>query len=529
MKRFAGSSLLRSIRFRCSAKSARRVLRGGMGRRRIPFPVLVLLPCVIGSLCASKVFALSFSAASTLQTGNGDVSVAVGDVNGDGRVDLVSASTASFRVLIGNGNGTFQSAITRGTLVSFINNNAIVKLADVNDDAKTDVVIFSGGLAGVIPGVSGLIDVFLGNGDGTFQASIETTISVAGFPMDYVVADFNGDDYPEIVVFNQILTGNGDGTFQPAVPFSGGGAHVLVADFNGDHLPDLVGLYPNDGVSLLAELRYSEGNGDGTFDSAVVHSLAGGWLERDTCAVTGDFNRDGQVDVAYSYTGYSASNKGYRVLLGTGTGSFQSPIETALLTSYGVVQFVAGDFDGDGMTDVVTGNQGNTTPVANAGYFKNGYLDLSQPLTVFRSVGGGSLRSKGTLPLAKLSQVRMQARDLNGDGKTDVVLVGTTSGTTSVYTLINSTKPNPTVSITGGRTFSTTGRKVMLKGRATDTKGELDRVEVKAGRAAYTRVKGIKSWTYTARPRPGRNLYQFRAVDVSGVFSGIVRVTVFRR
>lgn len=531
MNGFARFLLPPTERFWCSSVSAEEVAAGRFPSLGNLFRETVVLLFTAGALGAPNLFALSFSPATVIPTSSGDVSVAVGDVNGDGLADLVSASAASFRVLIGNGNGTFQSPINRGNLISSINNNAIVKLADANDDQKTDIVVFSGGHAGVIPGVSGLINLFLGNGDGTFQTSIETRISVAGLPMEFVVADFNGDDLPDIVVFDQILMGDGDGTFQPAASFAGGGAHVLAADFNGDQILDLVGLYPKSESTLQAELRYSKGNGNGTFDNAVMFNLAGGSIERHTCAVTGDFNQDGKVDVAYSYSGSSVSNRGYRVLLGTGTGSFQAPVETASLTQYGVVQFCAGDFDGDGRTDVVAGNQGNLSPaVSTAGSFSNGFLDQTQPLTVFRSAGNGRFSSRGALPLAQVSNVRMLASDLNRDGRPDLVLTGTGSFTvsTSIYTLLNTTKPNPIVTLTGPRSFSTTRGRITIRGKATDTRGELARVEFKSGNAGYSTAKGTRSWSFVARLRRGRNICLVRAVDVSGIASRIVKVAVQR-
>lgn len=509
---------------RCSPLNPVRPRYSGMAH----CPAIGILLLAIWALGGSKSHALSFSAPSVVPVGTGDVSVAVGDVDGDGRVDLVSASSSSFRILIGNGNGTFQSPIIRGTLVSFINNNALVKLVDVNDDQNLDVLIFSGGFEGVIPNVSGLINVFLGNGDGTFQTSIETMISVAGFPMGFVVADFDGDDFPEVVVSDRILKGNGDGTFQTATAFAGGGAHVLTGDFNGDQIPDLVGLYPKNGSSLVAELRYSKGNGNGTFDGAVAFTLAGGFLERDTCALTGDFNKDGKVDVAYSYTSGAIDGKGYRVLLGTGTGSFQSPILTTTLTPYGVVQFCAGDFDGDGRTDVLPGNQANSMPIGGNGYFSNGFLDQTQPLTAFRSSGNGGFSSRGTVAMARISHVRMVTADLNRDGRPDLALVGSVSGSASVYTLLNTTMPNPAVTVTGKKILSTSRGTITIKGHATDTKGELARVEVKAGRAAYAPVNGTSTWKYPARLRSHKSTFLFRAVDVSGVLSRVAKVTVLR-
>jgi hypothetical protein len=137
--------------------------------------------------------------------------------------------------------------------------------------------------------------VLLGNGDGTFRASVP--YAVGSGPGVVVAADFNGDGHIDLAVENvgthdvSVLLGNGDGTFRPPVRYPAGMSPggLAVADFNGDGKPDLVVANHNSSnVSVLL------GNGDGTFRPA--EHYAAGWTPAGVAV--GDFNGDGRLDVA---------------------------------------------------------------------------------------------------------------------------------------------------------------------------------------------------------------------------------------
>lgn len=195
----------------------------------------------------------SFRPPSAIATGLAPGAIVVGDFNGDGKPDLLFAdgytfpaglSTApqgaSISVVIGNGDGTFQSPAiySEGAAPTSI------AIGDFNGDGKTDIVV---GLP------ANNFDIFLGNGDGTFQpvAHVPTPMPVKSI----AVADLNGDGKLDVVFPWGYELGNGDGTFQAAVQFGVTGTSVAVADFNRDGRADVVVAGPNGLVVLLGAPR----------------------------------------------------------------------------------------------------------------------------------------------------------------------------------------------------------------------------------------------------------------------------------
>jgi hypothetical protein len=257
-------------------------------------------------------------------------SLLTGDFNGDGKLDvLIGTKDGDFGpaegiVFFGNGAGHFQEKTPFGT-GDF---GGPIGVADVNGDGFLDV-IFESEVQG-----SGTVYVYLGNGDGTFVQkslqSLNTTGGIAG------IGDFNGDGKLDFAVPESgqvdIFLGNGDGTFKPYVPYScyPCSGTVAAADLNGDGKLDLV----------MGNASIFLGNGDGTFTFSATYGSGGGGI------AVGDFNGDGKLDVVTAGNNVLAS-------LGNGDGTFQPPIVTGNFSA--VASFTPfGDFNRDGQLDVVT-------------------------------------------------------------------------------------------------------------------------------------------------------------------------------
>jgi len=173
--------------------------------------------------------------------------VAVGDFNGDGNVDLALTSqcqdstcqNGGVSVLLGNGNGTFQTARSYSSGGSQADSLAVV---DLNANGKDDLVV-SNLCQNTNDCTNGLVTSLIGRGDGTFFLG-HTYNSGGQNAYSVVAADFNGDGNADVVVVNtdgtSALLGNGDGTLQPPVQYFPGGTFISSSDFNGDHKPDVV-------------------------------------------------------------------------------------------------------------------------------------------------------------------------------------------------------------------------------------------------------------------------------------------------
>ena len=325
----------------------------------------------------------TFQPQTTFAAGSGPASVWVADLNNDGRLDLVvgnrNASTVS--VLFGNGNGTFQPSIPFGAG----ENRYSVVVADVNGDGYPDLITTNENQS--------TVTVDLGNGDGTFEPG--QTVPVGAGPTSIAVADFNGDGRPDIVTTNSngnsvsVLLGNGDGTFSVQQTFAVGRSPraVRVADVNGDGIPDLIVANYNDNtVSALL------GKGDGTFLPQEVLPVG----QKPYSLTVVDLNGDGKPDIVVA----NSASDTVSVLLGNGAGGFGP--QYTLATGRQPFAVAAADVNGDGIPDIVTANAFDNT------------------VSLLLGNGGGTFRGRQTFAVgARPYSVTMA--DVNGDGKPDIV------------------------------------------------------------------------------------------------------------
>jgi Bacterial type II and III secretion system protein/FG-GAP-like repeat len=352
----------------------------------------------------------TFKTATTVQlpTGFSPTALATYDFNGDGHEDLVVTSTnasgqgGQVSILLGNGDGTFQPAITTNT------GNLPVSVVVAN---------FHNGVAGsnidvaVANQADNSISIFQINSDGTFSTSSSSPALLKlpnGFkPAGLATGTFTNSGHADLAVADEgndtvsVFLGNGDGTFQNRTDYSTGNSPVFVAvgDFNADGISDLA--VANNGAAtsansgntvsiLLGQPNINDSTvGNGTFAPGSERDFPAG--AGPTSIAVGDFNVDGLDDLAVT----DETDNAVSVLLNLGGGlfgpNFELPVDQA------PVSIVADDFNGDSKTDVATANQssndatvilnsssfgGATSPLAGTPFPGVEYLDIGLKVKV---------------------------------------------------------------------------------------------------------------------------------------------------
>ena len=260
--------------------------------------------------------------------------ILVGDLNGDGNLDLVVIQNgpAGYSVLLGNGDGSFQSPIFYAESASF----GIATLVDVNNDKRLDLIE---------AGTNVPVGVSLGNGDGTFATTV-TYDALSPWGSTLITGDFSGHGKVDIGVSppyrtpgTVMLYGNGDGTFQPA---------LIPVDLN-TYTADTMADFRNIGRADLYNGQVALNNGDGTFTFLPTPKY-GGYL--------GDINGDGKLDLLIPNTEQGPSSYQTAVALGNGDGTFGTPFNVPPNGSIPFSVFLNGyanvaDMNGDGKPDIV--------------------------------------------------------------------------------------------------------------------------------------------------------------------------------
>jgi len=329
-------------------------------------------------------------------TGASPYSVALDDVSGDGKPDIVTANGGSVSVLLGNGNGTFQAKLDQAT------GGVSVAIGDLNGDGKRDIVTANG---------ASTVAVILSNGSGSFQPPVDVGTGVG--PNSVMIGDMNGDGNVDLVTGNSsgaekavwVVLGRGDGTFVERVDYATAGApwSVAVRDLNGDLKPDLVATN-NSGSDVSVRL----GNGDGTFQAR--HEFATGL--NPTAVAIEDVDGDSRPDiVTANFNGASVS-----FLKGKGDGDFYTKID--YVTRNGPNSVAIADVTGDGTLDIVAADYTDST------------------VSVLPGLGLGAFGPKQDLPVYPYP-ASIGIADLDGDAKLDLVvshiLASPVNGLVAVY------------------------------------------------------------------------------------------------
>lgn len=391
--------------------------------------------------------AIAFSPAKQgpISVPNEPLAVVTADFNKDGKLDLAVASAmpatgtggGSVSVLLGNGDGTFQTAVSYSTGVPYE-----LAVGDFNGDGNLDI---AGANEATTPGSAESIFLLLGQGNGQFT-EVPVIPSAGTDPFSIVAGDFNCDGNLDLVTANNeaannsgvtLLLGNGDGTFQAPINYkecskAAAGStcqspvSAVAGDFDNDGILDLAVLEWSQGVPQVALLRGSCSTG--LTPNTVFSTNLPADLMRFAFA---NFSRhsDGTLDMAFIGNGTPSGSAG--ILVGQGTltrgmfTGFKPP--TARCTSCTTAAFpnslAVGDFNADNFLDVAIA----------AGNFPAGSQSGTGVVTTLAGAGNGTFNTQSTTSNYSGSMSNgIAVGDFNNDGKLDLAVTNYSSNTLTI-------------------------------------------------------------------------------------------------
>ena len=357
--------------------------------------------------------------------------VAVGDLNGDGKLDVVLANNSGGTVAV------FLNKTASGNTLSFspeadfaagTDNEFSPVIADFDGDGKRDIAVVNGSNNTVAV----LLNTTAAGATSPSFAAAETA-AVNNCPRGLASADFNGDGKSDLVVTNQCdgtvsvllntSTGAGNISFAPEMTVTGGSSPmpVVVADVNGDGKPDLI--VGQSGSNTLWVLINTTPRGASTASFSAQQTFSVG--EFPDSIVVADFNGDGKPDIAVTdnndATLYVFENT---TTAGASTVSLASPL--VLTTGNAPRAVTTGDFDGNGTIDLAVSDNGSTNAV-----------QIYSNTTV---TGAGSLAFSSQQPIAVDAlgnPVSIATADFNGDGFPDLIIANNTNAADNFGILVN--------------------------------------------------------------------------------------------